>query len=505
MKPGAMGGVSIARLMDVEIVSAELTDVVADVVALAATEAAAPAALPEPLRGRVARLAQAGDVRPEAGEVLLLHLDGELSAPRLALAGAGPRDELDADALRTAAAAVAREAGHFGGTVAWHLDQSLPLAPRDQVRALVEGTLLGAYDPGRWKTQDRDRPRPVERLVLAGVPEDLAADADRFAVVARWTNRARDLVNAPANLLTPVALAAAADRVADESAHLTAAALEPDEARALGMGAFLGVAAGSRNEPRMITLRYEPPAAHEGVTLGLVGKAITFDSGGLSIKTRQTMVEEKCDMAGGAAVIAALGAIDALGLPVRAIGVVAAAENMLDGGAYRPGDVLTAMNGKTIEVLDTDAEGRIVLADALSYARELGATHLLDLATLTGGMTKALADQYAGLFANDDVWRGQVLAAAQTSGDHAWPLPLHPRYRRYLDSTVADLVNTDMTKLGQPATAAAFLHEFVGETPWGHLDIAGTAYLSKARGDYLAQPGATGYGVRLIVELALSL
>jgi leucyl aminopeptidase len=312
-------------------------------------------------------------------------------------------------------------------------------------------------------------------------------------------------VNTPANMLDPAALAAEAERVAAASPHLSAEALGPEEARASGMGAFLAVAAGSRKEPRMITLRYDPPGARNGIVLGLVGKSITFDAGGLSIKSRAGLVEEKCDMAGGGAVLAAIGALAEVGVPVQAIGVLPAAENMLGAAAYKPGDILTAMNGATIEINDTDAEGRLVLADALCHARDLGATHLLDLATLTGGMTKALADLYAGLFANDDGWGEQILAAARASGDHAWPLPLHRRYRKLLDSTFADLVNTDMIKDGQPASAAAFLREFAGDGPWGHLDIAGTAYLSRPRGDYFSAPGATGYGVRLIVELALSL
>jgi len=491
--------------MDVEIASAALADVETDVVAVAATTAAQPLALPAALSERVRGLAAAGDVRSDRRSLLVLHLDGELRAPRLAVVGVGPADEVDADAIRTAAAVVARAAGRFGGTIGWLVDDMLSLDAHEHVRALIDGTVLGVYDPGRWKADSPERPRPLERLVLVGAAPELADEARRLATVARWTNRARDLVNAPANVLDPSELAAEAERIAGSSEHLTATALGPDEARQRGMGAFLAVAAGSRKEPRMIALRYEPPEAQDGIVLGLVGKSITYDAGGLSIKSRAGLIEEKCDMAGGAAVLAALGAIAELGVPLRAIGVLPAAENMLGDAAYKPGDVLTASNGKTIEIIDTDAEGRLVLADALSYSRELGATHLLDLATLTGGMTKALADQYAGLFANDDEWCARVLDAAKASGDHAWPLPLHPRYRRYLESAFADMTNTDAVKDGQPATAAAFLQEFVGDGPWAHLDIAGTAYLGRPRGDYLVQTGATGYGVRLIVELALSL
>jgi leucyl aminopeptidase len=210
-------------------------------------------------------------------------------------------------------------------------------------------------------------------------------------------------------------------------------------------------------------------------------------------------------MAGGAAVIEATGAIADLGLPIRVLAVAAACENMPGGHAYRPGDILTAMNGKTIEVTNTDAEGRLVLADALWYARQQGATHILDLATLTGAMELALGDLYAGVFANDDSWREQVVEAGEASGDHAWPWPMHPRYLRYVDSSFADLKNSSDLRQGSPVLAAAFLQEFVGEGPWAHADIAGPAFLERPRGDYLSQRGGTGYGVRLIAELAARL
>jgi leucyl aminopeptidase len=256
----------------------------------------------------------------------------------------------------------------------------------------------------------------------------------------------------------------------------------------------------------MIVLRYEPPASRGDLTLGLVGKAITFDAGGISIKPALRMHEMKSDMAGGAAVIAATGAIAALGLPIRVVAVVAAAENLLGSGAFRPGDILTAASGTTIEIVNTDAEGRLVLADALWYARQLGATHMVDLATLTGAMSLALGDFYAGFFANDDGWRAEIEAAAKASGDHAWPFPLHPRYRRYVDSAFADIKNSSELREGSPALAAEFLHEFAGDDgPWAHMDIAGPASLARSRGDYLWQKGGTGYGVRLLVELATRL
>ena len=287
---------------------------------------------------------------------------------------------------------------------------------------------------------------------------------------------------------------------------MEADALGPDQIREQGMGALAAVAQGSDNEPRLVVLRYEPPQpTNKDLVLGLVGKAITFDTGGISLKPSLHMEDMKGDMAGGAAVLEATGAIADLGLPIRVISVVAASENMPGGGAYRPGDILTAANGKTIEVTNTDAEGRLVLADALWYARENGATNILDLATLTGAMEIALGDLYAGIFANDDAWRDEVVAAGEASGDHAWPFPMHQRYRRYVDSAFADIKNSSDLRQAGAVLAASFLEEFAGEGPWAHADIAGPAFLERSRGDYMSLRGGTGYGVRLIVELATRL
>ena len=318
-------------------------------------------------------------------------------------------------------------------------------------------------------------------------------------------NRARDLINSPPNEATPERLAERASEIASQVENVQADALGPDRIKEQGMGAFAAVAQGSHVEPRLVVLRYEPPQAKADLVLGLVGKAITFDTGGISLKPSLHMQDMKGDMAGGAAVIEATGAIADLGLPIRVISVVAACENMPGGHAYRPGDILTAANGKTIEVTNTDAEGRLVLADALWYARENGATHILDLATLTGAMELALGDLYAGVFSNDDDWRGQVVAAGEASGDHAWPFPMHPRYRRYVDSVFADLKNSSDLRQAGAVLAAEFLQEFAGEGPWAHADIAGPAFFERSRGDYLTQRGGTGYGVRLIVELATRL
>ena len=444
----------------------------------------------------LSELATTGELRGERGEAVLIHADGA----RLVAAGVGKRAEVDRDALRTAGAAAAHELARVGGTLAWQLDESLPLPLPEQAAAVVEGTILGGYTPGRWKTNDDGRPKQVDRIVLES--DGVRDAAEQAVLLAERTNRARDLANMPPNELYPETLAQQASALADEHEHLTATALGPKEMEELGMGALLAVGAGSHNEPRLVVLRYEPPAARDGLVLGLVGKAITFDAGGISIKPAAGMDAMKGDMAGGAGTLHGIGAVAALGLPVRAIAVIAAAENLPSGHAFRPGDILTAANGKTIEIINTDAEGRLVLADALWYARREGATHVLDLATLTGAMEIALGDLYAGFF---DEWRDRIVAAGERSGDLVWPFPLHPRYRRYVDSAYADMKNGSTLRQASPALAAEFLQEFAGEGPWAHVDMAGPGFLDRSRGDYLRVPGGTGYGVRLIAELATSL
>jgi len=278
--------------------------------------------------------------------------------------------------------------------------------------------------------------------------------------------------------------------------------LSTKELDELKMGALSAVGRGSRNEPRLIVLRHDPPGAPDDVFLGLVGKSITFDTGGISLKSAPGMESMKGDMAGGAGTLHGMGAIAALGLPVRAVAVLAAAENMPGGDAFRPGDILRAANGKTIEIINTDAEGRLVLADALWYARREGATHILELSTLTGAMELALGDLYAGYFTNDDTWSDRIFRAGNRSGDLAWRFPLHERYRRYIDSAFADMKNGSTLRQGSPALAAKFLEEFAGDGPWAHVDMAGPGFLERSRGDYLRVPGGTGYGVRLIAQLA---
>ena len=475
-----------------------------DTLALALSEGdSTPRAADDRLQGRLQQLADDGELKGELGKTVVLHSDGDAGARRVVVAGVGKRDDVDADSVRTAAAAVARRIRDVGGSLAWTVDPALPLAPVEQARAVVEGVVLGSYDPGRWKTNDKSA-KKIDRVVIYSEdPDGLAAAATRAARIGKWVNWARDLANSPPNELTPEDLANRAAELAGPT--LQVSALDPSQIDELGMGALSAVGRASANGPRLIVLRYEPANSKGDRVVGLVGKAITFDAGGISLKPALKMYDMKGDMAGGATVIAGTAAVAELELPVRIVTVVAAAENLVSGNSFRPGDILRAANGKTIEITNTDAEGRLVLADAMWYARREGATHLLDFATLTGAMEVALGDFYAGLFANDDGWRDEILAAAQASGDHTWPFPLHRRYRRYVDSAYADMKNASELRQAGAVLAAEFLREFSGDGPWAHLDIAGPAFLGRSRGDYLWQPGGTGYGVRLLAELASSL
>jgi leucyl aminopeptidase len=495
--------------MQIEAVDTTPEKVDADVLAFAVPEPVdlgdSGRRIDELVSGELAHLIEDGELRGQLGRTTFVHTSGRLASHRIAAAGIGSQDRFDTDALRTAAAAVALRTADVGGaTVAWVVGDSVSLSPAEQARAIVDGTALGPYEAGRWKTRDEDdRRRPLERLVLCGSGAAEAADeAGRANVVASWTNRCRDFVNAPPNECTPARLAEWAEETAGRSGTMTFEALGVDEIRAAGMGALAAVSQGSDNPARLIKLSYEPPQANGDVVLGLVGKAITFDSGGLSLKPADRMEDMKSDMGGGAAVLAAAGAIAELELPLRVLTVVPSCENMPGGHSYRPGDILTALNGKTIEITNTDAEGRLILADALWHTRQSGATHMVDLATLTGAMVIAMGDYYAGLFANDSDWAETIREAAEASGDHAWIWPLHETYRRYIDSSFADMKNSSEYRQGSPILAARFLEEFVGEGPWAHMDIAGTAYLERGRDDYYDCPGATGYGVRLLAELA---
>jgi leucyl aminopeptidase len=399
------------------------------------------------------------------------------------------------DGLRTAAARAVRACGPgTDQTVAWALDPASPLALSEQVHALAEGAVLGGYDGRRWRGDGPARDR-VRRFVICGADGDgLAAVAARAAVVAQWCNTARELVDAPANLMSPAELARRASEIPGVELEL----VDPTQA---GLGALAAVGASSASPPLLLVLRHRPAGAPPAPRLALVGKGVTFDTGGYFLKSRPEIVHQKADMAGGAAVIAALGAIAELALPLSVTAVVPACENMVGATAIRPTDVITTASGLTVEVVNPDAEGRLILADALWYARSDGATHLVDLATLTAGVSDALGDLYGGVFGGDTAWRDAVVDAGNAAGDLAWPLPLHERYEPWLESTVADLRNVAGKRLGFSVFAAAFLARFAGDGPWAHVDMLGPALLAEDRGDAFGA-GASGYGVRMLVELA---
>jgi leucyl aminopeptidase len=440
---------------------------------------------------RLQALVELGEAKPILKRVAVTHEDAPGGGQRrVLLAGLGKRDELNGEKGRVAAAAVAAKATELG-TVSLSWD-----TPEGVAGPIVEGTLLRLYSFDRYKTAKDDDSGGVESLELAGEGVDEGA-VSRARVVADAQNRARDLQNLPGNVATPTFLAERAGEIADQYETLEVELLDREAIVGLGMGAFAAVAQGTYQEPRLIVLRYR--GGDTGPHLGYVGKAVTFDTGGISIKPSAKMQEMKFDMSGGAAVIESLGAIAELGLPVTITAVVPATENMPSGRSVKPGDIVTAMNGKTIEVNNTDAEGRLILADALSYAVEQGAERIVDLATLTGAIIVALGSTYAGLFSNDDDWCEAVRAAGDETGELGWRLPLHPEYFELTKGQYADLTNASDQRKAMSIYAAEFLRQFVSDKPWVHMDIAGTAWgLGR---DYVGK-GASGFGVRTLVELA---
>jgi leucyl aminopeptidase len=435
-------------------------------------------------------LVDSGEAKPGLKKVAVTHEDGK----RVLIAGLGKRDELDAEKARVAAAVAAGRARDLGSkSLSWAAPTGEGVAG-----ALVEGTLLALYRYDRFKSSNDDGGTgDLESLEVASPEVDHSQAVEQARVRAEAQNAARDLQNAPSNVLTPEALAEHAREVAGAHDNLSFEALGRDEIVRRGMGAFAAVAQGSDAEPRLIVLRYE--GGSSGPHLGYVGKAVTFDTGGISIKPAAKMHEMKFDMSGGAAVIESMNAIATLGLPVKITAVVPATENMPGGHAMRPGDIVTASNGKTIEINNTDAEGRLILADALVYAVEQGAERIVDLATLTGAIVVALGSTYSGLFANDDDWFAEVSAAGDASGEIGWRLPLHPEYLELTKGQYADLQNASEARKAGSALAAEFLRQFVDDKPWVHVDIAGSAWNN---GRAYVGNGASGYGTRMLIELA---
>ena len=442
-------------------------------------------------------LYDSGEFSGKALEIAVLHHPAGLKARRLVLAGGGKRERFDATELRKLAGAALRALKPKGArNIVLALDE--PYRSDTFAAAAVEGALLADAEADRYKTDPKKNEKQVDRFAVLGGSHG-ALNYGR--IVAESQNFSRSLANEPSNLLTPLRLAERAREMAAEQG-LECEILDQDRMRSLGMGALLGVAQGSAEPPALIIVRYKPATPGSSKDhLGLVGKGVTFDTGGISIKPADGMEKMRYDMAGGAAVLGAMRAIAQLKPAIPVTALVPAVENMPGSRAQRPGDIVTTLAGKTVEVLNTDAEGRMILIDALTYAQRLGCTHLVDAATLTGAVVVALGAVNVGAFGNNETFLNKLLSAAKAEGEKMWQLPLDEEYKEQLKSAFADLHNIG----GRPAgsiTAAMFLKDFVGDTPWIHLDIAGTAWLDDAK-PYMAK-GASGVGVRTFVKLAES-
>src|SRR5688500_13762267 len=456
-------------------------------------------ALDDATGGVLMRALESRELQGRLFEILVTPVTTGWRSARIAFIGAGKRKDFTTERLRRVAAAAALVARQRRALrMAWLIRGDLPLLAA--VQAATEGIALSAFSGDRYKSVDRGAPPLDEALIAAGSveePSELEAAIDRGRILGESSNIARELSNEPSNVLTPTVFAERASDICG-AAGISVTILGQREISDLGMGLLLGVARGSAEPPRVIVMRHSPPGAPASPVLGLVGKGVTFDTGGISIKPADGMERMKDDMAGGAAVICAMRAIALLNAPINVIGVVPTTENMPGGRALKPGDVLTSASGKTVEVINTDAEGRLILGDGLWYAQQLGATHLVDVATLTGAAVVALGKATSALFGQPDEWVDIVRRTGLAAGDRCWPMPLYEEYADQLRSEIADLLNTG----GRPAgacTAAMFLKEFAGGLPWAHLDIAGTAWADEAR-PY--QPkGPIGIAVRTLAQL----
>jgi leucyl aminopeptidase len=448
--------------------------------------------------GTLVRLAASGELTGKSLEMTLVHFAPGLAAQRLLLVGAGKREKFGTAELRRLASAALR---HLKSRSV----KRLAFLARESERgaaaaeAVTEGLLLGNFEGDTYKTDKKNG--PLEAAALLGFEAGAQAGLDRGRIIAEAQNFTRSLGNEPSNLLTPRRLAERAEAMARE-AGLAVEVLDEKRLAELKMGALLGVASGSVEPPRVIVITYTPANPKLGApVLALVGKAVTFDTGGISIKPANDMEKMKFDMAGGAAMLGVMRVLAQLKPAIKVIAVIPSVENMPGGRAQKPGDVQIAMSGKSVEVINTDAEGRLILADALHYAKQLGATHMVDAATLTGAIVVALGAVNAGVFGTDEAFTARVLACAKTAGEKMWHMPLDDEYRDQIKSTIADIQNVGGRGAGA-STAAWFLREFTGDTPWVHLDIAGTAWLDDAK-PWMGK-GGTGVAVRTLVELAMN-
>lgn len=464
-------------------------------------------AVDQALGGAISHLIAAGEIKGKKGEVTLIHTLGKIPPERVLVVGLGKQEEFSAETVRYVSGEVARSLRRIGVTQAATITHGAGiggLSPETAAQALTEGTLLGLYSFRKHKASNEDEKEP-QGLTLVEISSDklraLEEGIARGTVLAEATALCRDMVNEPSNEMTPSRMAEIARQIAEEEG-LEITVLERPQCEELGMGAFLGVARGSNEPPKFIVLRYWGDRDNPTNSLALVGKGITFDSGGISIKPAEGMGEMKGDMAGGAVSLCSLKALARLKAKINVTAIVPATENLPGGSAQKPGDIRRAMNGKTIEVDNTDAEGRLVLADAICYARQIGIPRLVDIATLTGAIRIALGDIRTGLFGNNQELIDRIIQAGQEAGERMWQLPLDPEYKEQIKSQVADIKNTG-GRLAGSITGAHFIGEFAEDTPWAHLDIAGTAWTDKEKGWHVK--GATGVPLRTLVTLALAL
>ena len=497
--------------MEIKVIVGDIAQIEADAIVVNLFEGmeqpgGATAAVDEVLDGAISSLISRGEIKGKFGEVNIVHTFGkprQVGAGIVAIAGLGKRQDFNVDKIRGVAGEFCRALRklnchkiatilHGTGIGGIELEAS--------AEAIAEGALLGLYGFTKYKKPEYE---DIEEILLAvrekGNVPILETAIGKGKLVAEATNLARDMVNEPANYMTPGQMAEAAKEIASKY-NLEFKVFDREDMETMGMGALLGVAKGSNQPPKLITLSYKGDKRSKKA-VGFLGKGITFDSGGISIKPSEGMNEMKDDMAGAATVMTAVVAIAQLKPKINVTAVVPATENLPSGTALKPGDILKAMNGKTIEVVNTDAEGRLILADALSYAQKLGLSSLIDLATLTGACRVALGTLYSGVFSNDQDLADKVLKSAKITGEKMWQMPMPEEYKEQIKSEIADVKNIG-NRYGGAITAALFLAEFAANTPWVHIDIAGTASSTKESG-YIVK-GATGVGVRTLVELALS-
>ena len=497
--------------MEIKVITGDIAQIEADAIVVNLFEdttqpGGATAAVDKALGGAISSLINRGETKGKFGEINIIHTFGkprQVGAEIVAIVGLGKLQDFNTDKIRGVAGEFCRALRklncHKIATIL-HGTGTGGIQPETSAQAITEGALLGLYSFNKYKKPEYE---DIEEMLIvareSGKTPILEQATHKGSVVAEATNLARDMINEPANYMTPSRLAEAAEEIANKY-NLEFHVFDSADMEAMGMGALLGVAKGSGQPPKLITLSYKGDE-HSEKAIGFLGKGITFDSGGISIKPSEGMDEMKGDMAGAAAVMTALVAIARLKPQINVTAIIPATENLPSGTALKPGDILKAMNGKTIEVINTDAEGRLILADALSYAQKLGLSPLLDLATLTGACCVALGTLYSGIFSNNQNLADKVLKAAERIGERMWQMPMPEEYKEQLKSEIADVKNIGH-KYGGAITAALFLAEFADNTPWVHIDIAGTANSEKESG-YIVK-GATGIGVRTLVELASS-